>query len=247
MIKKGHLPRLEPEFYRGQAYVHWTFTIEDCRTGWLIPAFNYKFRELLTHAAFRYAFACPIFCLMPDHIHRLWIGIDDQTDQLKASKYFRKQLGEPLNRLGYEFQHQPHDHVLRNDERLETAVENLVEYIARNPERKQLVPVDAFREYKFTGCLIPGHPDLSLWGDDFWSRFWRTHSFLRRNGLFRPANEKLNPYSPERGSVAGSGIASQFHPPSTVHRPPSGDGSYGGEYERCTGVVSDAFSESDQH
>ena len=34
----------------------------------LIPAFNYKFRELLTHAAFRYAFACPIYCLMPDHI-----------------------------------------------------------------------------------------------------------------------------------------------------------------------------------
>ena len=51
--KKKHLPRLEEEHYQGQAYVHWTMTIEDRKTGWLQPIFLYKFRELLTHAAFR--------------------------------------------------------------------------------------------------------------------------------------------------------------------------------------------------
>ena len=189
--QKKHLPRLEPGFYRGQAYVHWTLTIKDRRTGWLIPAFNYKFRELLTHAAFRYAITCPIYCLMPDHIHMLWIGIDDLTDQLKAMKYFRGQVNVPLDKLGYEFQHQPYDHVLRDDERQVSAVEDLVEYIARNPERKDLVKPDGFRDYKFTDCLIPGYPELSLWTDDFWTRFWRTYSFMRKNGLFRPADEKL--------------------------------------------------------
>lgn len=188
---KDHLPRLEPSFYRGQAYVHWTMTIEDRRTGWLIPAFNYKFRELLTHTAFRYAFSCPVYCLMPDHIHMVWMGIDDRTDQLKASKYFRRQVAEPLKKLGFEFQHQPYDHVLRDDERIESAFINLVEYIARNPERKGLVPPDGFREYKFTGCLIPGYPELDLWQPDFWTRFWRTYSFLCQNGLFRPCDEEL--------------------------------------------------------
>ena len=186
-----HLPRLEPSFYRGQAYVHWTLTIKDRRTGWLIPAFNYKFRELLTHAAFRYSFTCPIYCLMPDHIHMVWIGINDQTDQLKASKYFRQQIGGPLKKLGFEFQHQPYDHVLRDDERIESAFVNLVEYIARNPERKGLVPADGFRDYKFAGCLIPGYPELELWQSDSWARFWRTYSFTQKHGLFRPYNEDI--------------------------------------------------------
>ena len=189
--QKKHLPRLEPGFYRGQAYVHWSLTIKDRRTGWLIPDFNYKFRELLTHTAFRYAFTCPIYCLMPDHMHLFWIGIEDLSDQLKAMKYFRTQLNIPLHTLGYEFQHQPHDHVLRDDERKETAVANVIEYIARNPERKGLVGLDKYREYKFSGCLIPGYPDVHLWDDDFWVRFWRTYSFSRKHGLFRSADENL--------------------------------------------------------
>lgn len=189
--EKRHLPRLEQHAYRGQAYVHWTMTIKDRRTGWLIPAFYYKFRELLTHAAFRYAFVCPIYCLMPDHLHMIWIGIDHCSDQLKASRNFRKQIGFPLAKLGYEFQHQPHDHVLQDDEQKEIAFQSIVEYIARNPERKRLVPVDGYRDYKYTGCLIPGYPELEIWQQDFWPRFWRTYSFLRKAGLFRPCDEEL--------------------------------------------------------
>ncbi|WP_252854987.1 hypothetical protein [Aeoliella straminimaris] len=190
--EKRHLPRLEQSAYRGPSYVHWTMTIRDRRTGWLIPAFNYKFRELLTHTAFRYAIACPIYCLMPDHLHMIWIGIDDRSDQLKATRYFRKQLAVPLSKLGFEFQHQPHDHVLQDDERQETAFENLVDYIARNPERRGLVPADRYRDYKYTGCLIPGYPELDLWQLDFWPRFWRTCSFLRKAGLFRPCDEEIH-------------------------------------------------------
>jgi putative transposase len=152
--KRDHLPRLEPEAYRGQAYVHWTMTMVDRRSGWLIPVFNYKFRELLTHAAFRYAFACPIYCLMPDHFHMVWVGIDDRTDQLKASKYFRKQIGVPLAKLGFDLQHQPYDHVLREEERQEAEFENVVEYIARNPERKGLFRSMAFETTNIRAALF---------------------------------------------------------------------------------------------
>lgn len=180
------LLRLDQRYYRGQAYVHWTINTQDRRTGWLVPIFYYKFRELLTHTAFRYSLTCPLFCLMPDHMHLLWIGIDDRADQLTAMKYFRKQLAIPLKTLGYELQHQPYDHVLQDEERLQSSVENLVEYIARNPERKGLVPIDHFRDYRFTSCVVPGYPELTPWLSDYWHRFWRTYSYLRQNGTFRP-------------------------------------------------------------
>lgn len=190
--EKHHLPRLAPEVYRGEVYVHWTFTMEQRKTGWLIPVFLYKFRELLTHTAFRYRVTCPIFCLMPDHMHLVLVGIDPRSDQLKATKFLRKHLNLSLGKLNCRLQHQPHDRMLRDDERLEDSFTDLVEYIARNPERAGLVAQDGFKTYKYSGCLVPGYPELSNWQDDFWPRFWRALSFSRNNGLFRPSDEKLN-------------------------------------------------------
>jgi hypothetical protein len=43
-----NLPRLSADFYRGQAYVHWTMTIQERATGWLDPAFHFRFRETHT-------------------------------------------------------------------------------------------------------------------------------------------------------------------------------------------------------
>jgi REP element-mobilizing transposase RayT len=180
-----NLPRLSADFYRGQAYVHWTMTIQERATGWLDPAFHFRFREILTHSTFRYAFTCPIYCLMPDHIHLLWIGIDNDSDQLKAVEYFRSRLGTLLKEKGFAFQHQPYDHVLRGEDRLEAAVCELIEYIARNPERKGLVGIEGYRSYPFSNCLVPGYPELLFWQADFWQRFWRSYSYLRTNGLIR--------------------------------------------------------------
>src|SRR5207245_11328722 len=90
--RHDYLRRLPPEYYRGRAAVHWSMSMEDRKTGWLIPIFYYKFREILTHAAFRYGFCCPIYCCMPDHLHLLWVGILETCDQRVAARYFRKQF-----------------------------------------------------------------------------------------------------------------------------------------------------------
>ena len=95
MNKRDHLRRLEPENYRGDAVVHWTLTTRERRTGWLDVRFYYRFRELLTHSAFRYGFVCPIFCLMPDHIHMVWMGLFEQSDQLYASEAL-PQIGQRI-------------------------------------------------------------------------------------------------------------------------------------------------------
>jgi putative transposase len=125
-----YLRRLQAEYYRGQAYVHWSMTMVERKTGWLVPIFYYKFREILTHTLFRYGLACPIYCCMPDHLHLLWVGVLDDADQRNAVKYFRKQLNPILEKLGSRFQKQPYDHVLREEERERNAFETVVEYVA---------------------------------------------------------------------------------------------------------------------
>ncbi|MFO1042219.1 MAG: hypothetical protein U0941_10555 [Planctomycetaceae bacterium] len=189
MADKNHqgdyLKRLPPDFYCGQACVHWSMTIEDRKTGWLVPTFYYKFRELLTHTMFRYGICCPVYCLMPDHLHMLWLGILDSADQRVAIKFLRRQLNPALESFHARLQEQAYDHVLRDDERHLVALQAAVDYIARNPERKNLVPVDAFRDYAYTGCLIPGYPDLEPFQPDFWSLFDRICSSLRHDGLIR--------------------------------------------------------------
>ncbi len=160
-------------------------TTDDRSTGWLIPIFYYKFREILTHTLFRYGLACPLYCCMPDHIHLLWLGILDPSDQQLAARFFRKQINPVLEKLGTQLQRQSYDQVLCEEERERNAFEAVAEYITRNPERAGLVPAGGYREYKYTGCLVPGYPELHPWLDDYWSRFWRTYSYLQTNGLFR--------------------------------------------------------------
>jgi REP element-mobilizing transposase RayT len=158
-------------------------TMEDRKTGWLIPIFYYKFREILTHAAFRYGFSCPIYCCMPDHLHLLWVGILESCDQRLATRYFRKQLNPILEKLGARFQLQPYDHILCERERERDAFETVMEYIARNPERAGLVKPEGYREYPYTDCLVPGYPELRVWQDGFWETFWRIHAHLQSHGL----------------------------------------------------------------
>ena len=184
-----YLRRLPPEHYRGQAFVHWSMTIDDRKEGWLVPVFYYKFREILTHTLFRYGLCCPVYCCMPDHLHLLWIGILDGSDQRNAVKFFRKQVNPVLEKLETRFQKQPYDHVLSEEERGRVAFESVAEYIARNSERAGLVKPDCFQQYPYTGSLVPGYPELDLWQPDYWERFWRIYAYLHQHGLLQLREE----------------------------------------------------------
>jgi REP element-mobilizing transposase RayT len=188
--RDDHLHRLPPEYYRGQARVHWSMTMEDRKTGWLIPLFYYKFREILTHTMFRYGLACPIFCCMPDHVHLLWMGLFDGSDQRNAVKYFRRQVNAILEKLATRFQSQPYDHVLRDEDCERSAFETVAEYVARNPERAKLVQPEGYRAYPYTDCLLAGYPELRLWQLDFWDRFWRIHAYQTKHGLMQMAQDE---------------------------------------------------------
>ena len=130
------------------------------------------------------------FCLMPDHIHLLWTGVAKASNQLVAMRRLRTDLNAALMETGYELQRQAYDHVLKPEERQAEAIEDLMEYIARNPERKGIVGRDGFDKYQFTGCLLPGAYRVELFQDCGWLAVWRTISFLRRTECFRRNDPK---------------------------------------------------------
>ena len=111
--------------------VQWTVTLERRATGWLNERFHLHFRELLLHTAARESLFCPVYVLMPNHLHLLWMGLREESDQRNAMKFLRKQLAVELARrsptgVEFELQKQSHDSVLREKDRVCGAFENPV-------------------------------------------------------------------------------------------------------------------------
>src|SRR5882724_2956730 len=96
-VRTHFLPRLTREFYQGDAVVQWTLTVFDRGTGWLNDSFHLAFRELLLHAVAREGLICPAYCLMPDHIHLMWMGLRGDTDQKNGMAFLRTRLERLLS------------------------------------------------------------------------------------------------------------------------------------------------------
>jgi putative transposase len=173
--RKFFLPRLPREYYQGDAVVHWSLPIALRQTGWLTDAFHAVFRETMLHAAAREGLFCPAYCLMPDHLHLVWMGLRLDTDQRLAMKFLREHLGPALR--PHKFQHLPHDHVLREEARRRNAFGKVCHYILENPLRAELVKDP--KEWTFTGAVVPGYPTLHPLEDEFWPTFWRLHTAKR--------------------------------------------------------------------
>jgi REP element-mobilizing transposase RayT len=151
-----NLPRLPREYYQGDAVVHWTLPILDHVTGWLTDQFHSRFRELMCHAAAREGLFCPSYCLMPDHLHLLWMGLRRDSDQLNGMAFLRTYLEPAL--APAKFQHQPHDRVVREEQRRQNAFAEACRYVLENPVRAGFVP--NLEEWRFSGAVVPGYPTL---------------------------------------------------------------------------------------
>jgi REP element-mobilizing transposase RayT len=174
--RKDNLPRLERISYQGHATVFWTNTLEERARGWLTPTFHAVFRETMLHAAAREHLFCPAYCLMPDHLHLLWMGMQRDSDQLNAMKFFRAQLLSALGN-GRQWQHQPHDHVLREQEREQNAFATFCYYMLANPVRAELVERET--DWPYSGAVVPGYPTLHPLREGYWELFWKLYSRAR--------------------------------------------------------------------
>jgi putative transposase len=154
--RQQHLPRLNREVYQGYQIIHWTLTFENRATGWLDDHFHSRFREFVLHAAARHPLICPIYVLMPDHIHLVWSGLSPKTDQRPAMAKLRQWVAVAIR--PHRLQRQPHDHVLRAAEREDAALDEAFQYIWMNPVRAKLVSRP--EEWRFAGTIVPGYPML---------------------------------------------------------------------------------------
>ena len=163
-----YLPRLDPVFYQADAVVHWELNTSYRNTGWLTPELHCSFRELMVHVGVRYGLLCPVYCLMPEHIHLIWMGLRLNSDQLHAMAFLRTYLTPILSPV--KLQHQAYDHVLRDQERRRNAFAATCGYILANPVEAGLAKRPD--EYPFAGAIVPGYPKWHPCDDRFWPRFW---------------------------------------------------------------------------
>lgn len=170
-----YLPRLPREYYQGDAVVHWTMAVALRGTGWLNELFHARFREVMLHAAAREGLFCPTYCLMPDHIHLVWMGLRRDTDQRNGMKFLREHVGKLLR--PHRFQHQPHDHVLREEQLRKQAFSKVCFYIIDNARVAALVKHP--KDWPFAGSVVPGYPELHPLEKDFWPLFWKLYLAAR--------------------------------------------------------------------
>jgi REP element-mobilizing transposase RayT len=175
-----YLPRLKRVFYQADAVVFWTLPVGHRQQGWLTAGFHAAFREMMVHAAAREGLLCPAYCLMPDHLHLVWMGLRAETDQRNGMKFLRAQLGPLLQPA--KFQHQAHDHVLTAKERQQHAFSvACADYVLLNPLRAGLVKTpDA---WPHLGAVVPGYPRLNPFDSDYWPWFWKHYFTVREPGL----------------------------------------------------------------
>ena len=174
-----YLPRLDRIFYQADAVVFWTLPIADRASGWLDESFHAAFREMTLHTAAREGLLCPTYCLMPDHLHFVWMGTRKDCDQRNGMKFFRSQLGKKLK--PFKFQHQTYDHVLSEDERKRDAFKKTCGYTLMNPVKSNLVK--HAEEWPYAGAVIPGYPDVNPSEADYWPWFWKHYLAVREEGI----------------------------------------------------------------
>ncbi len=171
-----YLPRLHRALYQADAVVLWTMPMANRAAGWLDDRFHAAFREMMLHAAMREGLLCPAYCLMPDHVHLVWMGLRPESDQRNAMKFLRAHLSRHLR--GCAFQHQAHDRVFRRSERHSTGIAaGCSEYVLLNPVRGGLVSES--KAWPYLGAIVPGYPSLNPMDPGYWEWFWeRYHSVL---------------------------------------------------------------------
>jgi hypothetical protein len=109
---------------------------------------------------------------MPDHAHFVWLGSSPDSDQRRAVTEFRRTTNRLLAPLSW--QREAYDHVLREAERKRDAFRTACWYVLENPVRKDLVP--DWKNYSYSGALVPGYPDLDPRRENFWEVYWKIYN-----------------------------------------------------------------------
>ena len=139
--------RLPRESYRGTVSASFSLCIAGRKQAFLDEALVDMFISVLRRIAETREFR-GIYCFMPDHLHLILLGINEQSDVLRAVVDFKQRSGYWLKheRPIFAWQKSFHDHLIRAQE-----LGVHVRYVLDNPVRKGLVR--EWREYRFIGAI----------------------------------------------------------------------------------------------
>lgn len=138
--------RLHKDLYKGKT----TVVITAC-TKAKTPAFTGKgivdtVSDFLRDASLKFFCDVVAFCFMPDHLHFILSGREEESSCLDAIRLFEQRSGYWFSRQGFPWRWQKdfYDHILRDDEDLIKQIR----YIMENPMRKGIVK--NWKDYPFS-------------------------------------------------------------------------------------------------
>ncbi|RYG34582.1 hypothetical protein EON81_15170 [bacterium] len=132
---RHHPPRLPESRYRGRVSAVFT-ACEEPRRGLLANGEVHSVvRECLEFACERHLCSVPAYILMPDHLHALMLGDEDESDLNRAFITFKRLSGSAFRRIDSpaRWQDSYYDRVIRGDWTTQ------VRYLLRNPYRANLI------------------------------------------------------------------------------------------------------------
>ena len=163
--RKKH--RLDSNQYLGEKWFFITMCCEGRRPVFLTRNNAEWIVAILTAEAAKHQFIVDAFCVMPDHLHFLALGMAPTSNLLAFAKSFKQKTA-----YSYQKEHglrlwqkNFYDHVLRPDE----SSGRVAAYIWMNPVRKGLCKT--FEEYPFSGSF--SRPWKNSMDADLWVPPWK--------------------------------------------------------------------------
>ncbi|HQY19475.1 MAG TPA: transposase [Ignavibacteria bacterium] len=142
--------RLEKEFYIGVKTVSFTACIKKEEKVFTNNFIFSIFRDKLIESIKKYGCEALIYLFMPDHLHLILKGKNNDSNVIKAIDLFKQKTGYwfSQNMLYSKWQKDYYDHILRDNEDLRSHIY----YILNNPVRAGIV--SNWKDYEFKGSTV---------------------------------------------------------------------------------------------
>jgi len=158
--RKKH--RLDPNDYVGEKWFFVTMCCEGRTPVFLEPEIAEQIIAVLRAETAKHQFIVDAFCVMPDHLHFLMLGMSPDSNLLALANSFKQKTAYAYQRSHRAklWQRNFYDHVLRSGE----SSDRVAAYIWMNPVRKGFCK--RFDDYPFSGSFtrpLKRSPEAEGW------------------------------------------------------------------------------------
>ena len=142
--------RLQKHLYQGEKTVSFVSCIKKRNKVFVDKNIFNEFENILLEEVTKFKCQALIYLFMPDHLHLLLQGEEQNSDVIKTMDMFKQKTGFWFyqNKNHIKWQKDYYDHIIRNDEDLKEHIY----YILYNPVRAGIV--SNWKDYEFKGSSV---------------------------------------------------------------------------------------------